>query len=45
MGRIPRESVLSNGLMIKRGYTSEHYIGEFIIYGNLYWPQKVRQLI
>ena len=33
-GRIPRERVLSNGLMIRRGYTSEHYVGAIIIYGN-----------
>ena len=32
MGRIPRESVLSNGLMIKRGYISEHYVGEFEVH-------------
>ncbi len=34
MGRVSIERVLSNGLMIRWGYTSEHYVGEIIIYGN-----------
>lgn len=34
MGRIPRERVLSNGLMIRRGYTFELCMDEIIIYGN-----------
>jgi hypothetical protein len=34
MGRTPRERVLSNDLLIRWGYTSEHYVGEIIIYGN-----------
>ena len=34
MGRVSIERVLSNGLMIRLGYTSEHYVGEIIIYGN-----------
>lgn len=34
MGRIPRERVLSNGLMIRRGYTFELCMDEITIYGN-----------
>ncbi len=34
MGRIPRGRVLSNGLMIRRGYTFELCLDEIIIYGN-----------
>lgn len=40
MGRIPRGRVLSNGLMIRRGYTFELCLDEIIIYDNF---QKFEQ--